>query len=96
MADEIQVAWSDQSSVLAPAYDSFAVTPSDSVDFVNSATTNGIARSLYIGTAGNVVLKTERGNISTFLNVTTSFVIPQKCRRVNSTGTTAAGIVALY
>jgi len=94
MADEPQISWSDKASLMGPAYDAFAVTPG--TPFANGLNGNVIVRSLYIGTAGNVILTTERGNIATFPNVTTSFVLPIRCRGVISTGTTASGIVALY
>jgi len=96
MADEATIRWSEKSSVLAPAYDAFAVTPSDSVNYTTSSSSNAIARALYIGTAGNVVLVTERGNVATFANLTTSFILPVCHKRVNSTNTTASGLVALY
>jgi len=80
----------EQGSVLAPANDAFAVTPSDTTEFTQ------FARALYIGTAGSLVLLTRRGNIATFVNVTTAQVLPVQTRRVNSTGTTASGIVGLY
>ena len=68
-----------------------AVTPSDTVGF-----TNGIARALYIGVAGNVaVVKDDRTSVVVFQNVSVG-VLPVICSRVNATGTTASGIVALF
>jgi hypothetical protein len=94
MADEGTISWGDTASILAPAYDAFAVTPG--TPYTTGATSNKVARALYVGTAGNIILTTERGNIATFLNVTTSFILPVRHTGVISTSTTASGLVALY
>jgi len=94
MADEAQVDWSEKASVLGPAYDAFSITPG--TPFANGANGNLVVRALYIGTAGNVVLTTDRGNIATFLNLTTGQILQVRCRGVISTSTTASGIVGMY
>ncbi|MBX5143227.1 hypothetical protein HJB79_31455 [Rhizobium lentis] len=72
----------------APAARYAAVTPNDS-------TVVG-ARSLYIGTTGNVALKADANATAvTFTNVPVGFM-PVGAYIVMSTNTTASGIVALY
>jgi hypothetical protein len=82
--------FAEVASVMAPAIDALAVTPSDTVDETQPF------RALYIGTTGNVVIKTGLGNLATFANVGTATILPVQCRRVNLTNTTASGIVGLY
>lgn len=64
-----------------------AVTPSDTTEFNPS--------TLYIGTAGNLVVKTVGGETLTFSNVVAGTFIPVVVIRVLSS-TTAANIVRLY
>lgn len=75
-----------------PARSLRVVTPSDSTNF-----TDGVCRALYVGTGGNVVvLAAGDTNTVTFSNVPGGFVIPVQAIRVNTTSTTASGIVAMY
>lgn len=74
----------------SPASDYAAVTPSDSTNLFKNAV------GLYVGSAGNVVAVTPNGTAVTFSNVPAGTVLPIMCKRVNSTGTTASNIVALY
>ena len=67
-----------------------SIVTSDTSDF--SYLTAGI----YVGTAGNVVAISNNGTITTFLNVPAGMILPICARRVNTTGTTAANLVALY
>ena len=76
------------SSLTAPARFAVAVTPDDNNDLTN------VARSLYIGTAGNVAVVTEGGSAVTFTAVPVG-VLAVMVSRVKSTGTTASNIVAL-
>jgi len=77
------------------------VTPSDTVNFDGSvysasAATKAIpADALYVGVAGVVVVVLENGDTASF-TMTTGKILPVKCIRVNSTATTATGLVALY
>lgn len=96
MADEVAIRFAEKDSIMAPGQDAFAVTPSDTVSFSLGTNSNIVARALYIGTAGNLVALTERGNLATFFNLTTATILPLMCKRVNATNTTASGIVALY
>jgi hypothetical protein len=84
------------STDVAAAYKAVAVTPTDD-------TTIPTTRALYVGAAGNVVVKmadvddpTEAGNTVTFSGVLAGTVLPIQVRCVNSTSTTATDIVALY
>jgi hypothetical protein len=74
----------------APAYDAEAVTPSNTTLFTREA------RALYIGGDGNAVVLTAAGNAVTFSGLTAGTILPIRCRRVNSTSTTATNIVALF
>ena len=67
-----------------------ALTPSDTVDLIN-----GACRALHVNTAGNVKMTDARGNIVT-LTLAAGAPVPYSATRVWSTGTTAAGIFAVY
>ena len=67
-----------------------AVTPSDSTDLTT------LARAIYVGGAGNVVAVQHDGTAVTFTAVPAGTVLPIAVRRINSTSTTAAAIVALH
>jgi metal-dependent HD superfamily phosphatase/phosphodiesterase len=76
----------------SPATGGLAVTPSDSADV-----TNGRARSLYIGGAGDVTVVFARGSAPvTHVGVPAGTVLPVEVTRVMVTGTTATNIVAWY
>lgn len=77
-------------SMSDPAEGAFAVTKSDSTDFARAA------RALYVGTGGDVTLVLKSGTAILFANVPDGTFIPVECKRVNSTGTDASDIVALY
>lgn len=68
-----------------------AVTASDSVNF-----TDGACRSLWIAVGGDVAVVGLDGAATTIEDVPSGTVLPVAAKRVNSTGTTATGIVALY
>ena len=72
-----------------PAQDAAVVTPSDTAD-------QGNVRGLYVGGAGNVSIVTAAGNTCVFTGVTAGSILPVRCTKVRSTGTTATTIVALY
>lgn len=73
----------------APGVFSFAVTPSDSVDFTV------FVRSLYVGVSGNVVVVNYDGSTVTFTAVPAGSILPVCCRRVNATNTSATNIVGI-
>ncbi len=55
----------------------------------------GSADGFFIGAAGTVAVVGEDGDVGTF-TVDAATVLPLGGKRVNATGTTATGIVALY
>lgn len=78
------------SFVSQPAKFSATVTPSD-VTNLDAPTT-----CLYIGVSGDVsVQMAGNGNTQIFANVPVG-ILPVQCTRVNSTGTSATDIVALW
>jgi len=74
----------------SPADDAAAVTPSNTVDLPT------VARSLYVAGTGDVRVITAKGTTVTFTAVPAGYILPVRCRRVTTTGTTATGIVALW
>lgn len=86
MADE----WATQSTgISGPARNAAAVTPNDSTDLASSC------RALYVGTGGTVSVVMGGGQTVSFTAPDGS-VLPIIASRVNATGTTASGIVALW
>ena len=74
----------------SPAASAVAVTPSNSVNFATAC------RGLFVGSGGDIVAVFRTGAAITFANVPSGSVLPLQAVRVNSTGTTASDIVALY
>lgn len=73
----------------APAQSAEAVTPHDS-------NAQGVYRSLWIGSAGNLsVILVGDSNPVTFNSVPAGTLMPIAVKRVRSTGTTAQNIVGL-
>lgn len=70
-----------------PAKRAVAVTPSNSTSFAE-------CRALYVGVSGDVTAVVN-GTAVLFTAVPVG-ILPVYCTRVNSTGTTATDIVALY
>ncbi|MFO0906787.1 MAG: hypothetical protein U0835_00205 [Isosphaeraceae bacterium] len=79
-----------QEGLDSPANDAAAVTPSDSTPLAN------FARSLYIGTGGNVNLTTTNGQTALFKNLPSGSILPVRTSYVLATNTTAQDIVALW
>lgn len=79
----------DSVSLLTPSRDYFAITTSDSVNFTFTA------RSIYVGTAGDVVAVREDGTAVTFKNCYSGQVLDIVAIRVNATNTTASNLVGL-
>ncbi|GGH36433.1 hypothetical protein SAMN05444007_108263 [Cribrihabitans marinus] len=73
-----------------PGRHAAAVTPNDTVDL------DPPARSLFIGTGGNVRVLTYGSETVDFKGVQTGHVLPMHVRRVLASGTTAADIVAIW
>lgn len=66
-----------------------AVTPHDSTNLTN------VANALWVGSVGDVAVVFEDDSTVTLVAVPTGTLLPIRCKRVNSTGTTASSIVAL-
>jgi hypothetical protein len=78
--------------VIGPATGAAAVTPSNTV-----ALPGGVCRGLYVGGAGDVAaVLADQGAAVTFVAVPAGTFMPVRVFRVNSTGTTATNLVALY
>ena len=69
---------------------SFAITPSDTVNFTFSAS------AIYCGSTGNIVVVNEDGSTTTYVGVPTGTTILCRAMRVNSTATTASSLVGIY
>ena len=77
-------------SVAAPARHAFAVTP----HATNAL--NPIPKALFVGTGGDVVLRSIAGTADvTFRNVASGQVLDVRAKYVRAAGTTAADIVGL-
>jgi hypothetical protein len=56
----------------------------------------GVSKGLYLGVGGDVVVVFEDNTAMTFKNLAGGIIHPIKCIRINTTGTTATNIVAVY
>lgn len=72
----------------SPANNAGAVTPSDSVSL------GFVSRALYIGTQGDLKVRTVGGDDVTFVGV--QGILPVRVTHVLATGTDASDIVALW
>lgn len=76
-----------------------AVTPSDTLEIPNISTQDGSGNNgcvLYVGTAGDVKVKTAGGDIVTFVGLNKGQFIPVQVLQVFATDTTSTSIVALW
>lgn len=73
----------------SPGQDGFAITPSNSLNFVT------MARAIYVGVGGDISLVTANGTTLLFVGVLQGSILPITCIRVNSTGTGASSLVAI-
>lgn len=79
------------SALDSPASNAAAVTPDDGTDLTATC------RGLYIGAAGNVAVYMKGSTTSvSFVGAEAGTILPIRCDRVLSTGTTATNIVALW
>ena len=77
-------------SMIASSRNAYAVTPSD------SEILPVLPKGLYVGTGGNLVLRTiDSAADVTFQNVPDGAILDVRASYVRQTGTTASGIVAL-
>jgi len=74
---------------LATGVAAFTITPHDTVDFTIRP------RGIYVGGPGNLVVVNNDGTTCLLSNVPGGALLPIGCKRINSTGTTASGIVGL-
>lgn len=74
------------------------VVPSntDDIYFVGSQPNKVIPCVLYVGTSGNLKVRTAGGDDVTFNNIQNGSFLPINVVRVFATGTTATNIVALW
>ena len=77
-------------SLTAPARDAQAVAPNDATDLPV------LPRALFVGQTGDLSARLPGGQSVLFRNVQAGSVLPIRARGVNATGTSAAGIVALW
>jgi len=77
-------------SAMAPARKLVAVTPSDTADLAA-----GPCRALHVGVPGNIAVIAAGDSTAVTLSVGQG-ILPVAVKRVLSTGTSAASIVALY
>lgn len=83
-------------TITSPAQNYAAVTKSDTVNYLDSdGVTVILARGIYVGGAGDVVLVRADGTAVTFSSVPAGTVLPCVHKRVNSTNTTATNMVRL-
>jgi len=73
----------------APAGDSQTVV-------LDTPFTKGIAKALYVGGGGDITLITLRGTTQLFSAVPQGSILPQACKQVNTLGTTASLLVAMF
>ena len=70
-----------------PAIGGFSITPNDSADL------SQIARGIMVGTSGDLKVDMENGDTVTWPSLAAGIMHPIVCKRVYSSGTTAATIV---
>ena len=73
-----------------PAREAESVTPSDSVNLERRT------KGIWVGGAGNMSVEMHNGGTVTFAGIVAGSLLPLAVTRVNSTGTTATSIVALF
>lgn len=66
-----------------------SITPSDSTEL------EFVTRALYIGGAGNISVVAADDTSAVILSVAAGAILPIRAKKVNSTSTTATGIVGL-
>lgn len=75
---------------VSPARDLFAITPSDTVSFVQ-----GTARGFMVGAAGTVTLVTPQGTVVLLTAPAVGVIHWIACTRINATGTIATTLVGV-
>ena len=84
-------------SALAPYNFAQAITKSDTVDIAMVGGGDSPIAAIYIGAAGNFVVVWPDDTTSTFVGALAGTILQIGCfKRINSTNTTAATMLALY
>lgn len=81
---------SRQDALADPCDNAFAITPSDSTDFTY------VSRGIYVGVSGDIMAVMADGTAVLFKNAVAGSILPLRCSRVNSTGTSATNLVGIY
>jgi hypothetical protein len=68
-----------------------ALTPSDTVDLPR-----GLTQALWVGSGGDVAAVSADNRVTVFAAVPAGSWLPIAVRRVNASGSTSTGLVALY
>lgn len=80
----------NDAAVQSPASSAFTITPHDTNELTY------VTRGLYVGGAGNVVVKlSDDSTTVTFTGVVAGSILPIRARLVMSTSTTATSILGL-
>jgi hypothetical protein len=72
-----------------PGNDAFAITPSDTDELAT------VARAIWVGTTGNLRVKTAAGTTLTFNSVPVGWFDRVRVKQVLSTSTTASNLVGV-
>ena len=88
-------------TTMDPALFYEVVTASDTVNFTGPVVAAGaggdvLANSIFVGVAGVVVAIRDDDTAITFTGVQNGQILPIRCKRINSTSTTATDMVALF
>ena len=75
--------------MMQPATRAEAVTKSDSADL------SFVSRGIYVGGTGDVAAVMSSGDVVTFSAVPAGTLLPIRCKRINSTNTTATLMIAV-
>jgi len=86
MADDFA---SHETSLMSPAQDATAITPSDSLALPRAT------RGLYVGGAGDLRVQMISGEVVTFTGVLAGAYYPLRVAQVMATGTTATALIGL-
>lgn len=81
-------------TMTGPAFDAFALTPSDTNNFVAQSLPPTM-RALYVGVTGDLTVVTFGGNTITFKAVPVGMLIPLVVTQIKATNTTATNIIGL-
>lgn len=77
-------------SLTSPPENAVAIEPSD------AGTLAVVTRALYVGSAGDLVVRMAGGNVVTLANVAAGSLLPIRVDRVLATGTSAGSLLGLW